>query len=43
MRYGKPGGMNAYTKYLGENIEKKYKKNLISMGHYDTLVGVIYN
>ena len=42
MRYGKPGGMNAYTKYLGENIEKKYK-NLISMGHYDTLVGVIYN
>ena len=43
MRHRKPGGMNFYTKYLGQDIENKYKKNLISSGHFDTLVGIIYN
>lgn len=43
MRYGKPGGMDFYSKYFGKDIEKKYKKTLISRGYFDTLVGVIYN
>ena len=43
MKNGKPGGMKYYSKFLGESIEEKYKKNLISKGYFDTLVGIIYN
>lgn len=43
MKNGKPGGMSYYSKYLGKNIEETYKKNLIARGHFDTLVGIIYN
>ena len=43
MKYKKPGGMHFYSNQLGKKIEEKKKKNLISRGYYDTLVGVIYN
>ena len=43
MKNKKPGGMNFYSKFLGKEIEEKYKKNLISKGYFDTLVGIIYN
>ena len=43
MKYKKPGGMHFYSNQLGKKIEEEYKKNLISRGYYDTLVGVIYN
>lgn len=43
MKYGRPGGMNFYSNHLGKKIEEQYKKNLISRGYYDTLIGIIYN
>jgi hypothetical protein len=43
MKYGKPGGMEFYSHKLGRDIEEKYKKNLVSRGYYDTLIGIIYN
>lgn len=43
MKYRKPGGMHFYSNKLGKKIEEDYKKNLISRGYYDTLVGIIYN
>tara|TARA_B100001093_G_scaffold500422_1_gene550865 strand:- start:96 stop:998 length:903 start_codon:yes stop_codon:yes gene_type:complete len=43
MKFKKPGGMHFYSDKIGKKIEEEYKKNLISKGYYDTLVGVIYN
>ena len=33
--------MNFYSNHLGKKIEEQYKKNLISRGYYDTLIGII--
>ena len=38
----KPGGMNSYTNILGQEIEEKYKLNLVKKRICDLLIGVIY-
>ena len=43
MKFRKPGGMSYYSKFLGLDIETKYKNNLITKGYYDTLIGIIKN
>jgi SAM-dependent methyltransferase len=40
-RDGKPGGMNKYTEFFGQEIENQYKDALIKSGHCDTLVAII--
>ena len=39
----KTGRYEILFKIFRESIEEKYKKNLISKGYFDTLVGIIYN
>ncbi len=41
IKEGKPGGMGKFTKIIGQDLEKFYKKELIKSGNCDTLIGVI--
>ena len=41
IKEGRPGGMGKFTRIIGEDLEKFYKKELIRSGNCDTLIGVI--
>lgn len=40
-RDGKPGGMNQFSEFFGEELDNAYKQTLIKRGACDTLVGLI--
>jgi SAM-dependent methyltransferase len=42
-RDGKPGGLGAFTDFLGQDIEDQYRKALIDAGKSDALLGIIKN
>jgi 2-polyprenyl-3-methyl-5-hydroxy-6-metoxy-1,4-benzoquinol methylase len=42
-RDGIPGGAGKFSKQLGEDFEKQYRKMLIQTGFCDTLVGILRN